>query len=538
MRAVLAVVLLVPAVAFARPSNVCIDVDVKITPSDQLQIAGWLEDTQGNFVDTIYLTSKVGRYGIGNRPGRFDFNSGSTKNDHWPYGRRVTTFPVWAHRHGKTWPQIVFQDGQDSDLSHRTDDSSAEDMPVYCAPKLPMDDSFDAVSCASPTFSDKGVFSTTATSLYPPRADLTGRFCDQEGGQTVCHDSADVDTYQQMNPFDAITQATPPGGALSDLHWAAPPTIDYGDYILFLEVSREYDFNSTYNSTVYPAPKNIPYGEYGLPYRGQPSVVYSVPFKIAPTPQSGTTDTYIGYGDPDGNDGMLRAPDATITTDTPGSGASRLQLFQDHGQNVRVRLDMLPGLAGEPPAAPAGLVATSIASTSAMIAFTEPAAGDVVTGYDIKVRALDDITVDNFDQSTTVTVSVRPSGAGAAQTFELDGLLPGTTYSVGIRGRDGCFQMGALATTKFATAPAQGGEVDACFIATAAYGSLMANDVTVLRHARDRYLSSNVVGELAVEAYYTFGPTFAAVIAPSELLRETARDALKPLVSTIRLLPL
>ena len=96
--------------------------------------------------------------------------------------------------------------------------------------------------------------------------------------------------------------------------------------------------------------------------------------------------------------------------------------------------------------------------------------------------------------------------------------------------------MGALATTKFATAPAQGGEVDACFIATAAYGSLMANDVTVLRHARDRYLSSNVVGELAVEAYYTFGPTFAAVIAPSELLRETARDALKPLVSTIRLL--
>ena len=44
---------------------------------------------------------------------------------------------------------------------------------------------------------------------------------------------------------------------------------------------------------------------------------------------------------------------------------------------------MLPGLAGTPPAAPAGMVATSIASTSAMIAFKEPAAGDVVTGYDV-----------------------------------------------------------------------------------------------------------------------------------------------------------
>ena len=85
-----------------------------------------------------------------------------------------------------------------------------------------------------------------------------GRFCDVEGGQAVCHDSADTATYQQMNPFDAVTQATPPGGALSDIHWAAPPTIDYGDYVLFLEVSREYDFNSTYNSTVYPSPKNIP----------------------------------------------------------------------------------------------------------------------------------------------------------------------------------------------------------------------------------------------------------------------------------------
>src|SRR6185312_10165488 len=163
-----------------------------------------------------------------------------------------------------------------------------------------------------------------------------------------------------------------------------------------------------------------------------------------------------------------------------------------------------------------------------MIAFNEPAAGDVATGYDIKIKALDDVTDANFDSSMSVTAAVHPVGAGAAQTFELDGLLPNTDYSVGIRGRDGCFQNGAVGSFRFHTAPAIGGEVDACFVATAAYGSVMANDVEVLRHARDMWLSKNVVGELAVETYYTFGPAFAAVIAPSELFRATARAALEP----------
>jgi hypothetical protein len=135
-----------------------------------------------------------------------------------------------------------------------------------------------------------------------------------------------------------------------------------------------------------------------------------------------------------------------------------------------------------------------------------------------------------------VTATVVPAAAGSKQTFVVSGLLPGTDYTVAVRGRDGCFQNGALATAKLTTAQATGSEVDACFVATAAYGSVMANDVELLRHARDLWLSSNAVGELAVEAYYTFGPALAGVIAPSELLRATARAVLEPAVSTIRLL--
>jgi hypothetical protein len=432
---------------------------------------------------------------------------------------------VWAHRHGKTWPKIVFQDGDDNSLSHMYKQSSPEDMPVFCGPKTQIDPGFDAATCPSPAYSDKGVFSSTETSLYPPRTDII----------PVMGDSSSVAMYKLLNPFDAITGATPKAGELAQLHWAAPPSVDYGDYVLFLEVSKAYDFNQTYNDATYPPPQTA-YGDYGLPYRGQPSIVYATPFSIAPTATTATSSQYIGYGDPDGNDGVVRAPDPTITTDTPGSGASRLELFDASGQMVRVKVDVVTGIAGEPPGAPVGLVATSIAGTTATLAFTEPADGGRPIAYDIRVRALDDITADNFDSAMPVTATVVPASPGSKQTFVVSGLLPGTDYTIAVRGRDGCFQDGALATAKLTTAPATGSEVDACFVATAAYGSVMANDVEMLRHARDTWLTSNALGELAVEAYYTFGPALAATIAPSELLRATARAALDPVVATIRLL--
>ena len=64
----------------------------------------------------------------------------------------------------------------------------------------------------------------------------------------------------------------------------------------------------------------------------------------------------------------------------------------------------------------------------------------------------------------------------------------------------------------------------------------MANDVELLRHFRDSVLETNVLGELGVEAYYTFGPAAAAVIGESDLLRTSARGALRPLIARVRAL--
>jgi hypothetical protein len=45
-----------------------------------------------------------------------------------------------------------------------------------------------------------------------------------------------------------------------------------------------------------------------------------------------------------------------------------------------------------------------------------------------------------------------------------------------------------------------------------------------------------VLGELAVETYYTFGPALAGVVGESDQLRGVARDGLAPLIAWVRTL--
>jgi hypothetical protein len=129
---------------------------------------------------------------------------------------------------------------------------------------------------------------------------------------------------------------------------------------------------------------------------------------------------------------------------------------------------------------------------------------------------------------------VTPVEPGQLQIVELTGLLPETEYYVGVRAFDDCRNTSPLTIMKLTTADRLVGEVDWCFVATAAYGSRMANDVELLRHFRDSLLQKTIVGELAVETYYTFGPAFAGVVGESDLLRSFARALLHPLIAWVR----
>ena len=75
-----------------------------------------------------------------------------------------------------------------------------------------------------------------------------------------------------------------------------------------------------------------------------------------------------------------------------------------------------------------------------------------------------------------------------------------------------------------------GGGGGGCFVATAAFGSLMADDVQVLCRIRDNYLLGSEAGRELVKLYYRYSPPVAKVIAQDEELKRLTRNLLAPIV--------
>lgn len=73
-----------------------------------------------------------------------------------------------------------------------------------------------------------------------------------------------------------------------------------------------------------------------------------------------------------------------------------------------------------------------------------------------------------------------------------------------------------------------------CFIATAAYGSDMAEEVLVLRQFRNQYLLKYSVGQKFVELYYRYSPPLANYISRYDSLRAVIRGIIFVLVAVIQ----
>jgi hypothetical protein len=70
-----------------------------------------------------------------------------------------------------------------------------------------------------------------------------------------------------------------------------------------------------------------------------------------------------------------------------------------------------------------------------------------------------------------------------------------------------------------------------CFIATAAYGTPLHNDIDVLRKVRDDYLMKTDIGRKLVKAYYDISPPIAELLSKNENARAIVRVLIvKPLV--------
>lgn len=594
-------------------------VELHFTPTARAQIAIWIESEDGARFATVRLTEAVAYRGIGNRTGALQMNSGYR----WPYGRREGTLPVWAHRRvaagGTPFSRVIFNgrisEGNASSAGSPGEPRNTRDD-YFC---LSFDrersgrDALDAVSCASIFMSNKGRYVTegdlaagyaepwqradqsgmmrglSLTSLYPPRRDVTS--C----GSVGCGDHDDVgrfsfDARTALPGIDAITMATPAGELSQDIVFDVPADWPDGGYAAYVEVNVEGDYNTYYDDRSNPTPQ-APTGlwdywaiNYGYAYRGQPSVVYRVPFVITPAGGRWQASDPAGYGALHGEDGEVHAMDATITNDAaqaPGSGADRL-IAGSAGTRLEVVVPQWdvceqpdpPAMCGhectpeddtcgaglicgpeltcvglcDVPMAPGAIASFDVRQYAdesdshhwASVSFRVPPSPRRIGRYELRVGTEPIVDVESFERAlpavepTIERVELRvPAGGATGELVELDvgGLTPETTYYVGLRAIDECNAPGPIATAQVETTPIHFTTVSPCFVATAAYGSPLEARVGVLRRLRDRHLMTSAPGRALVRAYYAVGPHAAAVIRESEALRAVTRAALAPIVA-------
>lgn len=559
---VLSLLALVAPLLPARADNACRTVEVRFLPQGLAatydpktmntkigrealspQIAVWVEDRDGKYVDTLFVTRVTGLLGLGNRSGQ-DF----LKSDfRWPYGKRPMVLPVWAHRRNHSYPLVVMggacspkcggdahnhaADPDDEDtVAYHGSVSSAE--PFYCSPSGFRTQGVDAVSCASAFYSSKGFFAAGRTSLYPPRADL-------DGTQLGNDDHPDVARFAALNDLAAVSGATPESGRIVDppVRWAVPRSAPDGDYVVRVEVNIEADYNPPWwqeGLSVHDKYSAWDAG-YGKQYLGQPSIVYSVPFHLDSSLHEFRSADYEGYGDIRGQSGALHPPDMTIAT-ANRSGADRLKLVGDSGGDYRVKVSTVPcGGDSETchaPPAPQTIDLVERTDTTMKVRLQMPAQVQAGTVLQVRYREGRPITEESFNQAIPAP-SLAMAG-GAVMETTIKGLIPKTTYYVAARAQAACGATSMLKTTSTATDAAQFTTLSGCFIATAAYGSPMMRQVGVLRAFRDRHLLTTPIGQALTASYYALSPPLAQAIAGQELVRGLVRRALAPVVSLAR----
>lgn len=603
------------------------NLELSFTPTHRTQLAVWIERDDGMFMGSYALTHGVAVAGIGNRPGALQMNSGFR----WPYGRREGVLPVWAHRRlegpgAQPFRRVIFQNRNSEGFASRTsDDHSVDDY--YC---LSFDqsstgrDALDAVTCASVFSSDKGRFINEADvqanygepyetggvgssrplplhSLYPPRRDVSR--CTAPG----CYDHQDVDQFaaharEVMPELDAVTRATPQGERRVDWLFALPE--DWSaehEYVLYIEANVEGDYNEHWNDAAYPTPKRPAEAwdtwatGYGYPYRGQPSVVYALPFTLDQTTTVSTSKP-VGYGALEGEDGEVRPLDETISDDPvgkPGSGADRLR--ESDGVRATLRVTSSDPCAGANPPPSCGVRCTPGSDDCGSELFCQPSTGTCgsycaataapegvqelrVEPYPDELRAhmwarMSFRAASSERPIGTYEVRVKPEGGDWSEAFthdsdqellsvaldvcsdpengaqnrcrdmrpgtmievDLAGLKQSTRYSVSVTPRDAnCGARGETRIVDFHTAERAFTTVSPCFVATATFGSPLASQVSVLRRVRDRYLAPHAAGRMLIDAYYEHGPRMAAAVREHAWLRTVSRVVLTPVVMLAR----
>jgi hypothetical protein len=285
--------------------------------------------------------------------------------------------------------------------------------------------------------------------------------------------------------------------------------------------------------------------------------VYCAPFEL----HSGSQRATFGSAEPQGSSGPWDTASASYGTlvgmggmsDDPlraaGSGADRLHK-NDHGDRFVVMVK--PVLMCEGNAAPGAVANVSLAPYPDELFAHERAellfraAGDDsgVFGYDVRVSTEPIVDESSFmrgqpaKNATLAAEELRlPTNVRQGEPIEanLGGLVAETHYYVGVRALDGCAAEGPIGVAEFTTPQRIFATVTPCFVATAAYGTPFAVEISALRRFRDRHLVNHAVGRALVAVYGRVGPKLAAFIRGRDALRAVSRALLAPAVAFARL---
>jgi hypothetical protein len=559
----------------------------QFTPTKHAQIAIWIEKADGTFLSTVGLTQAVSVRGIGNRPGADQMNSGY----HWPYGRREAVLPIWAHRRAeapgaKQFPRIIFQNRPEGWASRYCEDSTPDSYFCLAFGGDASKNGLDATSCASGFNSDKGRAITqtdiaggyaepaelggkdvtrplSLTSLYPPRRDINPCKNNEEpvctpGKIRGCNDSPEVQSYDAearavMPDIDAVTMATPMADTEKEVMFSIPDDWQPGEYVAWVEINTEGDYNDTYNDTVYPTPSGSDWDSWaeqtGYPYRGQPSVIYQIPFSLG-TAAVFSTSTPVGYASVDGNEpdiGMLHIMDGTITddpADAPGSGADRLR--QESPDKPRVAVELRDCPPHDPPQTPQNFDVVNFSdpkhsqewgSLSFVVADSLLPIARYTVQYSEKPLTDDPASFAGAHPAlaadTTMSGLVIPTGQAKDTPVNADfgKMSPSTHYWVAIQAVDICNVASKPAIAELSTTRTNFTQLSGCFVATAAYGSPLEPQVSALRRVRDRLWRTNSLFTVGADLYYRNGPAAAEVLRRSDVARALARSLIGPLGS-------
>lgn len=228
------------------------------------------------------------------------------------------------------------------------------------------------------------------------------------------------------------------------------------------------------------------------------------------------------------------------------SGAAALYLSEDPGADFRELRERIVQTAHPDPALDSRLIGPGRLDIEALLSRDLTALDPLRPTHlrassdhgGVQLEWLDNSTINDFYE-------VQRRSAGEDQWETLDASLPSdtTTYLdahvdfgnreyrvLAIRqGRDPECCSSAVLSFRLSS-----GGGSSCFIATAAYGSPLAEEIEVFRDFREQVLRPHAAGRWFIARYEQYSPPLAAFIAERPWLRATVRTLLRPLVAIAR----